>query len=465
MVNDGRNLLFISHANPEDNLFSRWLSLRLATEGYRVWCDLTRLLGGEDFWEDIESALRTEGGKLIFVLSRSSNHKPGPLQELQIGLSVARAHDLRDFVIPVRLDDLPHGEINIQLGRLNAIDCNQGWSQGLSALLKKLEIDGVEKDPRFSPKSVATWWGTLGTTQNDIIKSPEEYLSNWFPIRQLPESLYLHSVATRTWRPPASKAFAYPIRRHRHLLVSFASGDDLRVGIPAGVRIIKSNEVSVHRFVKGISQPTLVSTREANNIVVSLLGQGWDRFVESAGLSRHQMSNRSVVRYAKDGLIHRNTVLVPRELGVSRRRQVVGYRSLQGVQGGENRRRFWHFAFEAKPAIDAFRGYKLIPHLLFSDDGLSIWKDSDRHHRARRRESKNWWNPVWRDRTLGLVNWLAGYGEYIEVKLGSEASVRVETRPILFTSPIAYTAPDAEQPDVPDRPVHYDDLVGQEYGD
>jgi len=53
-----RNMIFVSHANPEDNLFTRWLALRLAREGYPVWSDLTKLLGGEDFWRDIEVAIR-----------------------------------------------------------------------------------------------------------------------------------------------------------------------------------------------------------------------------------------------------------------------------------------------------------------------------------------------------------------------------------------------------------------------
>ena len=49
-----REMVFVSHANPEDNEFARWLALRLAGEGFPVWCDLTELLGGEDFWKDAE---------------------------------------------------------------------------------------------------------------------------------------------------------------------------------------------------------------------------------------------------------------------------------------------------------------------------------------------------------------------------------------------------------------------------
>ena len=77
-----RDMLFISHANPEDNEFTRWLALRLAGEGFPVWCDLTQLLGGEDFWTDIEDAIRRRTAKFLYVLSTHSNPKPGPLAEL-----------------------------------------------------------------------------------------------------------------------------------------------------------------------------------------------------------------------------------------------------------------------------------------------------------------------------------------------------------------------------------------------
>jgi len=40
-------VLFVSHANPEDNEFAQWLTLKLASVGYRAWSDVTRLLGGE----------------------------------------------------------------------------------------------------------------------------------------------------------------------------------------------------------------------------------------------------------------------------------------------------------------------------------------------------------------------------------------------------------------------------------
>jgi hypothetical protein len=57
-VATSKDVVSISHANPEDNEFTRWLSLKLASLGYHVWSDVTQLFGGEDFWRDIELAIR-----------------------------------------------------------------------------------------------------------------------------------------------------------------------------------------------------------------------------------------------------------------------------------------------------------------------------------------------------------------------------------------------------------------------
>ncbi len=149
-------MIFLSHALPEDNDFTRWLALRLAREGYPVWCDLTKLLGGEDFWSDIEDAIRNRTTKFLFVLSKTSNEKPGVLQELALAKRVGKGRE--DFVIPMKIDDLASDETTIELTRLNSIDFRGRAMRGLVKLLEKLEKDGVPKYPRFNAAAVATWW-------------------------------------------------------------------------------------------------------------------------------------------------------------------------------------------------------------------------------------------------------------------------------------------------------------------
>jgi hypothetical protein len=52
-----RSIVFISHANPEDNAFATWLAGQLTLAGYSIWSDVTQLVGGETFWDDIEAAV------------------------------------------------------------------------------------------------------------------------------------------------------------------------------------------------------------------------------------------------------------------------------------------------------------------------------------------------------------------------------------------------------------------------
>src|SRR2546427_9361802 len=145
----GRDLIFVSHANPEDNPFARWLTLKLANLGYRTWCDVTRLLGGEDFWGEVERAIRENAIKFIYVLSRSSNHKLGSLKELAVADAAQKQHHLNDFIVPLRIDDLPFGDMNIESARLNAIDFSNEWAVGLKQLLKKLDEDAIPRHTRF----------------------------------------------------------------------------------------------------------------------------------------------------------------------------------------------------------------------------------------------------------------------------------------------------------------------------
>ena len=93
-------MVFVSHANPEENEFARWLSLQLANEGYPVWCDQTKLLGGEKFWEDIQEAIKQRTAKFVFVLSRAANEKRGTLDELDCAIGTEKKHALKDFIIP-----------------------------------------------------------------------------------------------------------------------------------------------------------------------------------------------------------------------------------------------------------------------------------------------------------------------------------------------------------------------------
>ena len=110
-----RELLFVSHANPEDNEFAKWLTVRLAEEGYPVFCEIFDFLGGEDAWKNIQTVLRERTIKFLFVLSKVSNEKDGVRNELNQAIQIAKKHGLEYFIIPLKIEDFPHHDVCIEL--------------------------------------------------------------------------------------------------------------------------------------------------------------------------------------------------------------------------------------------------------------------------------------------------------------------------------------------------------------
>jgi len=132
-----RDVVFISHATPDDNEFVRWLGTRLTGFGYKVWADIFDLVGGTPFWNSIEEAIRKKSLKVVFVVSKASCHpdRSGVRNEISVADTVRKSLMDPEFIIPVRIDDVPFGELPIQIHQLNAIDFTSGWGQKLAELV------------------------------------------------------------------------------------------------------------------------------------------------------------------------------------------------------------------------------------------------------------------------------------------------------------------------------------------
>ena len=95
-----RAALFISHASPEDNAFTRWLGAKLAAMGYEVWADVIRLHGGSDWSRELEEVLRKRTIKMLLVCTPAGLTKQGVRNEIEIGAQLAQALNDREFIIP-----------------------------------------------------------------------------------------------------------------------------------------------------------------------------------------------------------------------------------------------------------------------------------------------------------------------------------------------------------------------------
>jgi hypothetical protein len=422
-----RDTIFVSHANPEDNTFALWLSLKLISAGYRVWSDVTNLRGGEDFWRDIEPVIRETTAKLIYVLSKSSNHKEGALRELRVADAVRKLHGFRDFVIPVRIDDLPHPEINIEVGRLNVIESGS-WAVGLKQLMEKLTEDGVPRPLTEGPELVRQWWDREFAADGSVSEIPEVHYSNWFSL-ELPDRIFRHSVQGLIEGEPQ---WSFPARWYNLQLVTFAPAIDVLPGLGT-LRIGRTEELDTATFLSSDG----ASRQEHRNIVTQIVTESWEQTLRSRGLKSFAMANGRQAFYFDQDILPESDVEFLSVAGKKTYRGLMGYKTRK-----DGSRRIWHFAVSARPALHPRPLLQLRTHVLFSDDGKTIWSSADAMHRARRNQCKGWWNDDWRDRLLATMAWLADHQPVIKLDLSASAKAAiVNPRPIEFVSPVTLTEP------------------------
>jgi len=182
-----REHLFLSYAS-EDWILADWLALKLASEGYRVWYDRVKLLGGESYPRDITEAIKNKTFRVIALLSRISITKPNPVKERTLALNIAKERGI-DFLIPINVDGLKATELDFMTSDLTFIQFKDSWFDGFCGLLKKLQQIGAPKDPKIGQQAIAKWLN--GDKQP---KAKTELLwSNLIPVLEMPSFIRKYS--------------------------------------------------------------------------------------------------------------------------------------------------------------------------------------------------------------------------------------------------------------------------------
>lgn len=142
-----RNKIFISHATPDDDDFTRWLSPKLIGLGYEVWCDILFLDEGVDFWSNIEKEILENICKFLIGSSTAGNQREGVLKELAAAKVKKQLQD-DTFIIALAIDEtLSYDDINIEIVRLNAVDLKKILGEGLAGLIGRLRKTKCSERP------------------------------------------------------------------------------------------------------------------------------------------------------------------------------------------------------------------------------------------------------------------------------------------------------------------------------
>ncbi len=418
-------VVFISHATPEDNLFTRWLAGKLITSGYKVWVDLHQLVGGEEFWMEIEKSIRTKTAKFLFVLTKASASKAGCLNELSLACSIGATK--RNFVTPLRLDDIAFNEAPIQIGRLNMVDFQHSWAKGLTQLLESLKKDGVPKLQGSGPSYAKKWWAASLDDCHGLVSEPETLTSNIYPLRNTPDFIFLQ-------RTNRKKEF----------------GGAKITRSPRGVWADQKFKLSLTRFAgdfetydaetflnSGYSSAGIDSIR-AKQIYFHLLRAEICNYLTKSGFSEYPLSSRQsafwIPTFGKD----HDEYPLKRVDGKDTRRGLTGYTTLKDKDGNVKGVRNWHFAIEIKIIEYPTLAVLTKSHVVFTENS-QLYESKRKQHSCRRRFCKNWFNDAWSDRLQVMMQLISGSNEKSTiVPIDGNSSIEISSEPILFTSQITY---------------------------
>jgi hypothetical protein len=390
-----RDHLFISYAN-EDWPFVEWLALRLTAEGYKVWCDRFKLLGGESYPKDIDANIKWRAFRFLAVLSHHSVKKPNPLKERTLALNLSKERE-ENFVVPINLDGISPTDLDWMVSDLTFISFHHSWAEGLSQLLKLLEASNAPKD--FSNGRLAASWFEA---RHLVVRKQERLWLNLAEIKELPNDIYRYETAAfipederlkllKLW-PHVSDGQAFWAFEPppRELGDQYKFTEDGR----------RQNWISLTGDDAGLRQ-----------LAVRLLNES----VRSVGLARGlEATPEGSTCYFPDGLVPNNRLLFE---GYDKKQtwiRTVGVRNFRTLTGKESCR--YHLAVQ----IRVWLGHEIgnvvqirVRLHLTTLEGQPF--EAKAALRRRKRICRAWWNYHWLSRTFAILQFLAENKSSIQI--------------------------------------------------
>ena len=406
-----RNHLFISYAT-EDWPFVEWLTLRLAAEGYKVWCDRMNLLGGESYPKDINTAIKWRTFRFLTVLSHQSIAKPNPLKERTFALNLARERD-ENFVVPINLDGVSPTDLNWMIADLTFVPFHLGWADGLKQLLKLLEELHAPREFHDGRAAAASWFEAT----HFVIRKQERLWLNLAEVKQLPRDICRYETS-----------FFIPDDKRQELLKQWPHINEGQIFWAFGHPPRAFDEE--YKFSKQGRRENWNSLRANDaalrHLAVRLLNESLNSVALARGL---KPTPDGKAHYFPDGLVPSNRLIFDGYDGKRTWVNSVGIRNFRTQTGKESCR--YHLVPHLRVWLDHEFGCVILVrvHLFLTNlEGQQI--EGKAALRRRKRICRSWWNHQWLARTFAILQFLAGERKSIQIGEGDSEQLVISKHPL-----------------------------------
>ncbi len=455
-----RDHIFISYAT-EQSALCDWLARRLAAEGYAIWCDRQKLLGGENWPNDIDAAINERTFRMLALLSRASMKKRNPQGEWLKGNAIGKELGIDDFVIPLNTEGLRPDEIIWNLQPINYIPFTPSWVEGLAALLKKLaSVDtprALRDGPRLAVESIVA--------SSAVRDEPEILVSNCFEITQVPRFVRKYKLTFGRLSIDVRRALQREWACRDVSPTSVLAFEDPPSTVTARHRFQYFSQVPWRgtEFVDGIN---------SRDLVVSLIYRCLDSLLRDKGMKysttrKHGKYGRHEHRkhgrhghegqwYLPQGLIDKDRVSVTFPSGKKSWFKGVGERTYPTTTGREV------YRYHLSPSFSVLRGqadpfFLLLRNRVYLTDVNGIPLDERKVKSRRKHLCKAWFNSQWCARILGIAQLLADGDTHIRLGPEGEQQLVISAMPIVPNSPQSIHDELVDEPDEIFATLHDED--------
>lgn len=421
MTNNGKNKIFISHSNPEDNYFAFWLSVKLKQCGYDVWVDINDLKSGE-LWNRVHKTIRNESIKFLACISKdyirkSQNEKSGVYKELAVASTV----DVNDFMLPIMVDNSDWNDIPIHgLGFLGK-DFSKNWATGLKELLEAIEEENIPKN-NTKPNLKNFWYEAL-QIESEPIKKTENYYTNWFKIDE-PQKIYIHGLYND--QDISIIPNEYPFVRVGNVIISFFDVEYLNKYV--NVRETREEEFKTFVEYEQFGNEYMfygTHIHQPNWKVLDLLRKTFKIYFTQGDFFSYEFSNRL-------GFFN------------SKKKNYVSLKHLnktgKAISGTAFENFNWFYGVSFNFATYPELYFKVSNRVIFSDKSGKLVSNEEQHA-FRRKFCSNWYNKQWLDLLLAFFAEASLGKENFLIPVGKSQNLVVSSIPMSFTSKYGYKDP------------------------
>ncbi len=401
--------IFISYAT-EDSLFANWLTFKLTTEGYKVWCDRIKLLGGESYPRDIDYAIKNQTFCFLALLSHASIKKPNPLKERTLALNIARDRGI-DFVIPLNLTGLKPTELDWTISDLTFIDFID-WGQGFANLLNKLKRLNSPCWPETG-KSEVTKWFNLNTLP---LKKDERLWSNIFPVLAIPAIFYKFSFHKKIldigniqekwpmYRINNNEGCAF-VNPNENLQLNYNRVEEIQWGVVEKCSGVKTQNIVQNLFHR--------------HIIHHCINKGL------------KLSRGKKRLYFPSNIITDDKIYYTNYSGKKTYTNTTGIRNFRVANYQKEAIRY-HLSPKFSPKIINDGNHFVILNLsIVLTDNNGNFLETKSAFRKKKKICKRWWNHEWLSKMMAVVSWLSDAQNEIVLINDNTARMSVSTLPIL----------------------------------